>query len=48
MHGLFAHAVDNRNKNIASINYTVYNIIPWYKFDQGCLITVQLHFEISA
>ena len=23
-------------------------IIPWWKFDQGCLITVQLYFEISA
>ena len=25
MHSLFAHAVDNRNKNMASVNKTMYN-----------------------
>ena len=47
MHSLFAHGVDNRNKNIVSIK-TVHNFNSMVEVDQGCLITVQLYFEISA
>ena len=46
MSSLFVHAVDNRNKNMASINKTMWNYNSMV--DQGCLITVQLYFKISA